>query len=275
MADAWSKEWAPAPELQSSVPRISTYDLRGFTPGVHAGLPSRYLTVILSFHDPVDVSGPGPARMSAQAIVGGLHARPAFVHHEGTQVGIQLGIHPLAARELLGVPASEIASIVAPLDHLLPGVAEMYERTWDRPVADRVAALDRLLTPTGRRVAPELRAAWQTLERTGGDVAIEAVADEVGWSRRHLTERFTREFGLRPKEVCRVMRFERAKAMISTRCRPPLARLAVDCGYSDQSHMTREWVRLAGSSPTRWIESEEFPFVQDESGPTMGEWTPN
>lgn len=275
MADSWSKEWAAAPALRSSVPRISTYDLRGFTPGVHAGLPSRYLTVILSFHDPVDVSGPGPARMNAQAIASGLHARPAFIHHDGTQVGIQLGIHPLAARGILGVPASEIASTVTPLHNLIPGVAEMYERTWDRPVTDRVAALDRLLIPTGREVVPELCEAWRALERTGGDVTIEEIADEVGWSRRHLTERFTREFGLRPKEVCRVMRFERAKAMVSRRRRPPLAQLAAECGYSDQSHMTREWVRLAGTSPTRWIESEEFPFVQDGDGPTMGEWTSN
>lgn len=35
------------------------------------------------------------------------------------------------------------------------------------------------------------------------------------------------------------------------------------CGYADQSHLTREWNRFAGCSPTAWVSGEQLPFVQD------------
>ncbi len=273
MGSAWSIETKPRPSLDGVVSRLAAYDLRGFTPGVHAGLPSRHLTVIVSFHDPLDVSGLAPGRVVAQAMASGLHTGPAWVRHDGTQVGIQLSIDPLASRRILGVPASEIASRVVDLESLLPGVAGVLERTWDRPCAERIAAVEGLLEPNEGRVAPELAEAWRALERSNGTVTIDGLARRIGWSRRHLTERFTREFGIGPKELVRVIRFERARAMMSRPRRFPLARIAVDCGYSDQAHFTREWQRLSGSSPTSWLEHEEFPFVQDDEGRAMGEWT--
>jgi AraC-like DNA-binding protein len=272
MGTAWSTEAKPTPPLDGDVARLAAYDLRGFTPGVHAGLPSRHLTVIVSFHDPIDVSGLAPGRVVAQAMASGLHAGPAWVHHHGTQVGVQLSIDPLASRRLLGVPAAEIASQVVDLGHLLPGVIEALERSWDRPFSERIAAIERMFAPGVDQVAPELEEAWRVLGRSGGTVTIDGLARHIGWSRRHLTQRFRGEFGIGPKELTRVTRFERARAMLSQPRRAPLARIAIECGYSDQAHFNREWRRLAGSSPLAWLEAEEFPFVQDGDGRVMGEW---
>lgn len=91
-----------------------------------------------------------------------------------------------------------------------------------------------------------------------------ALAEEVGWSRRHLGERFRRELGLAPEVAARVVPSERACTMLD---RPPSPRsgpaeVAAVCGYFDQAHMTREWRQLAGCSPTTWI-GEELPSVQD------------
>jgi transcriptional regulator GlxA family with amidase domain len=90
------------------------------------------------------------------------------------------------------------------------------------------------------------------------------LAGEVGWSRRHLTDRFTAEYGLGPKAMARVLRFERARWMIVRAAFPSLAAVAAECGYADQAHMTREWQALAGASPTAWLAAEQLPFVQDD-----------
>nr|WP_245207882.1 helix-turn-helix domain-containing protein [Rhodococcus gordoniae] len=93
---------------------------------------------------------------------------------------------------------------------------------------------------------------------------VRAVADELGWSRRHLTNRCTAEFGLSPKEVARVARFDRSRKMLRADPTRRLADIAVVCGFYDQAHLARDWRDLAGVPPSRWLEDEVFPFVQDD-----------
>jgi len=107
----------------------------------------------------------------------------------------------------------------------------------------------------------ELLWAWGRLMAVHGAIPIHGLARELGWSRRHLAERFQTELGVAPKTAARIFRFERACRMIRDE-RPGLAEAAAACGYHDQAHMTREWNALAGSTPAAWI-VRELPIVQD------------
>jgi transcriptional regulator GlxA family with amidase domain len=116
-----------------------------------------------------------------------------------------------------------------------------------------------------REAVPEVVWAWRRLVRSGGMLDITGLAGEVGWSRRHLSERFRTELGVPPKVAARVMRFERARHMLGSAGHDGLARVAAVCGYYDQSHLTREWWDLAGCTPSTWL-AEELPSVQDAIG---------
>ena len=119
----------------------------------------------------------------------------------------------------------------------------------------------RVEIPSGAR--PETTEAWRRLESMAGRVEIGELATDVGWSRRHLTARFTDEFGVGPKQLARVLRFERSLGLLRRPQRPTLATIAAECGYADQAHMARDWRQLAGSSPSQWLATEQLPFVQD------------
>lgn len=249
----------PRPRLSPLVAGYTGYRIEGAEPGVHRGLPSRYLTFIVTLGGTVDLAAmPDPAQPPASfvALAGGLHASPALITHNGRQHGIQLSLTPLGARVLLGVPAGELAGTVD-LDTLLGPVAgELVDRlrtarTW----TERFLELDRALAGIARQrerdgPAPELGWAWQRLTSCHGHVKVSTLAEDVGWSRRHLGERFRREFGLSPKVASRVMRFEVAHRMLRTAARPGLAEIAARCGYADQAHLTREWRELAGCTPS-------------------------
>lgn len=262
----------PAPPLRAFVNRYTGYRYEGFEPGVHVGLPSQHLTFIVSLGDPIDVGlmhDPTALREQFTALVGGLHTQPASVHHDGNQYGLQLEITPLGARALFGMPASEIATLTLPLDTVLGRLAtELVDRlravsVWSR----RFAVLDQLLLRTlGRLVEPprEVMFAWDRLTRSGGAVEVSRLATEVGWSRRHLSERFRREFGMPPKTMARVVRFDRARRMLMRSTRPSLGTVAATAGYADQAHMTRDWREFAGASPLAWIGAEQLPFFQDD-----------
>ncbi len=113
-------------------------------------------------------------------------------------------------------------------------------------------------------MAPELSHAWHALVRSGGNTAVGDLATAVGWSRQHFARRFGEEFGLGPKLAARVLRFERATGMLR---RMPsfmtIAQVAASCGYYDQSHLDRDFVELAGCTPSQLL-AEELPSFQDD-----------
>jgi AraC-like DNA-binding protein len=93
--------------------------------------------------------------------------------------------------------------------------------------------------------------------------------DETGWSRRFVTDRFRAQLGLPPKAYARILRFQRAVGLLAgVGDGRTLADVAIECGYYDQSHLTRASVALAGCAPTGLMaESTGEPavrFLQDD-----------
>ncbi|MEM9135168.1 MAG: helix-turn-helix domain-containing protein [Actinomycetota bacterium] len=267
---------APHPRLRPFIADYVGYRMNGFVPGTFLGLPSRWVTFVVAFDDPVEMAtGPGGGdRERYWGMLAGLHAEPAMVHHDGDQHGIELAITPQGASALFGLPAAELASTQVQLDQVVPAFAdELIERlteavSWQA----RWAVLDDVLTRAvcdEARPAPELQQAWTLLTTSHGAIGVEQLARDVGWSRRHLSQRFRSTFGLSPKLMGRVLRFERAQRLVRLPTRPSLSSVAATCGYADQAHMTRDWNEFTGTSPASWVSDEAIPFVQDNDRPPL------
>src|SRR3954471_17117041 len=203
----------PAPALRPYVGAYSGYRDAGVGPARHRGLPSPYLTVIITLDDPLVVAAhPDPRTPPGRytTLVGGLHTVPAIITHDGYQSGVQLSLSPLGARALLGLPAGELAGAdVDAADLLGPFARELHDRVRAAPTwADRFDVLDRLLlSRVSDPVAPppEVVRAWQRLLAGGGDIPAAVLARDVGWSGRYLSRRFAIEIGLGPKAAGRVV----------------------------------------------------------------------
>ncbi|MEV6903061.1 AraC family transcriptional regulator [Amycolatopsis sp. NPDC051372] len=264
-----SHSWAtrlPHPVLRPLVTRYIGYAQDDVTLTVHRGLPSRHVTLIISLEQPIRFAGL-PGEGTLQALVGGLHTSPALITQDRVQRGLHVELDPLGVRSLLGVTAAELSGRVVDLAEfgrpwaLLP--SRLFEAA-DWP--SRFAVLDEVLASPAASApppAPELGEAWRLLRVRSGGVRVTDLASSVGWSRRHFGERFRAEVGLAPKQVARVLRFERAGRLLRAGS-PDLASVAVEAGYYDQAHLSNEWRALAGCSPRTWI-AEELPFLQDDS----------
>ncbi|MFB6889574.1 helix-turn-helix domain-containing protein [Kitasatospora sp. NPDC056327] len=276
----------PATALRPYVAWYSGYRQRGLRPALHRGLPSPYLTFILTLDEPLTLAG-HPDRTQPPGdyatLLGGLHTAPALISHDGRQSGIQLAVHPLAARALFGLPAGELSGLDVPAEavlgtaaaHLQEAVREA--RSWPERFAALDGALLRLARPSGR-VPPEVARAWSALRRSGGALPVAELARETGWSERHLLNRFRQETGLTPKAAARVIRFDRARRSLAP-AGPVvrLAELAARCGYADQAHLAREFRALAGCAPSVWLAEEgpgaaKFRNVQGGATGPAPEW---
>ncbi|MCO8276968.1 helix-turn-helix transcriptional regulator [Actinoplanes sp. TRM 88003] len=254
----------PAAALGRYVASYSGYRQRGVAPMRHLGLPSPYLTMILTLDDPLVMAAhPDPRQPpgSFDALVGGLHLTPAVIVHDGRQSGVQVALRPLGCRALLGMPAAELAGLDVDAAAVLgeatvAGLRERLAAAPDWPA--RFALLDDSLRArlTEIDIRPEISYAYQRVLR--GE-PVRSVAAEVGWSDRHLTNRFRAEVGLRPKQTARVARFDRARRALHPGTL--IAEVAAAHGYADQSHLVREFRALAGLTPSEWI-ADQFDFIQ-------------
>jgi AraC-like DNA-binding protein len=195
-----------------------------------------------------------------ETFVGGLSDRPTSTEFTGRAGGVQVDLTPLGARRILGWPMEELTNRVVALEDVLgPRAGELVERLREAPGwPERFALLDAALlrrVDAGPAPAPEVAWSYARLAAAGGRVAAGALAEEVGWSRRHLAARWRRDVGMGPKAVARVLRFQRAVQLL--RDGGALADVAYDCGYADQPHLNREFRALGGSTP------REVTNVQD------------
>jgi AraC-like DNA-binding protein len=257
----------PSPALRPYIAVYSGYRQHGVPPASHRGLPSPYVTLILTLDEPLVVAAHPDGRQAPgryDALIGGLHLRPAMIVHDGRQSGVQVSVHPLGCRALFGLPAGELAGLDVDLAAVVGDgpVATLRERLHDAATwPERFARLDAALTlMIGQRdVHPDVAYTFDRVLDAGGKVSVGALAGEVGWSTRHLTHRFRAEVGLGVKEAARVARFDRARRRLRPGVR--LSEVAAWAGYYDQAHLAREFQALAGVSPSRWM-AEEIGFVQ-------------
>ena len=102
------------------------------------------------------------------------------------------------------------------------------------------------LAPWQERRAKELMST-----HLGRPIPLAFVASECRLSISHFARSFKQCTGKPPHRWLLENRVERAKELL-TDAGLPLAEIALECGFSDQSHFTRVFSRIAGTSPGTW-----------------------
>jgi AraC-like DNA-binding protein len=189
------------------------------------------------------------------AFAAGLQAPAQLVEHSGTNDCVEIRLPPLSAFALLGGATTEFSRDPVNLLDLRPRPVGILldelraTSSWHL----RLAAVDRFLAggfaQSKCRIPPQITRAWDVLERSHGQVPIHSLARAVGWSERHFIDQFRVYLGVRPKSTSRRLRFSHALNMISMHPDADLSMIAVQTGFSDQSHMTREIQTFSGLTP--------------------------
>jgi AraC-like DNA-binding protein len=234
-------------ELPQPTPQVACLWIRDPEPEsrTHRVLPDACVDVVWVDDDRLIVAGPttGPA----------LSEVPAA----SVAMGVRFRVG--AAGGALGVPASELLDAGVPLEDVWGAEAAR--------IAERVAAaptpetrLIALAAEVGARLTPAVdrlvRAAAAGAARPGARV--DQLGAKLGITERQLRRRFADAVGYGPKTLQRVLRFQRFLAL-ARQGPADLARLALDAGYADQAHLTRECRRLSGVTPAALLAAGAGP----------------
>jgi len=213
------REWAPPLAWRHAV--VCCWSHVVATEHVHRVVPDGCADLIVDASGTAEVVGVADEfalpQLSSRAQLFGIRLRPEAVAPAFRVDAVTLRNRTVGLADVLGARASRVLA------------------TGDRAAADRWI---RSLRPDPRAIA-----ARQLL----ADHSVDATATIIGVSSRQLQRIMLSKSGLTPKAFQRIARFRRF--LMGAERGASLAAAAAHAGYADQSHLTREVLRLSGLSP--------------------------
>ena len=188
----------------------------------------------------------------------GPRSRGYVVESMGTISSVMIRFRPGGLAPFLPFPVDEFVDQAVELDLIWGQAARRWEeQVFNAPALEQRRDLLTRILLSQFRVRPHqqaIQAALRRIDALGGNISMRALADELGWSQKHLERLFAQTVGLSPKHYARIARF-RHLSRCAARPHPgqTLGRLAADFGYYDQSHLVREVTSLAGMAPREFF----------------------
>jgi AraC-like DNA-binding protein len=96
--------------------------------------------------------------------------------------------------------------------------------------------------------------AIEIIEATGGEIKIAGLAEELNLSTRQLERRFKAVSGLSPKQFARTRRLRATAVALVENTKINWASRAAEMGFTDQAHLTHEFVSVTKRSPNSFAE---------------------
>ncbi len=251
-------ERPPHPDLAALV--RAYWWLRGVAEegaGADPALPDGSPELIVNLAEPWEHRAPDGTRTAQPtAFLVGQITGPMVVRPTGTMdlVGVRFEAHAAApfvesigalTDRWLALPAVR-SNALQELPAALAGAhgVEGQSRALDATLRAAFAAA----LPVDTKVGTAVRA----IRAAHGAAEIDALARTLGVSPRTLQRRFAAAAGLSPKLLARIVRFQRVFA--AWRDDPAsLSRVALECGYFDQSHLVRDFRDFAGAPPAGFL----------------------
>ncbi len=228
------------------------------SPFREAVLPNGYVEVMVNLGPAHRVFEGSSSGVWERSWFSGLQERSIFIESlDGTHL-VSIRMHPLGATQIFGLAAPGAANSVVDLDTLVGSRAhDLRGRLLaeESPEA-RFATLEKSLRDRSTvdiSIPPFVRKAATRIECTHGCVRVAELHKELDISRKHLAVSFTRFVGVSAKAYARIQRFVWTLEQLRNSADVEWSRIAAEAGYSDQSHLVRDFRRVGAASPTDYL----------------------
>ena len=245
------QEFEPPEELRDTI-KCFWYNRResGELPSSFEVIPDGYAEIIFHFGSALSISYNGDMRPLPSPFMMGLLDQPVLFYTKNRLEIIGIRCFPWTVFDLLGLPSGKGG--VRIFEH---PIAQL-QSTLDKWIhADRIdealARVKQYFLNARSRIAPSsmLFKAGVAMSEANGTMPVSQVAAAAHATVRTLERNFSQSSGYSVKDVSILMRFEQVRNQLWLYPNSNIASLAHELGYTDQSHLSREFKRYSGTTP--------------------------
>jgi AraC-like DNA-binding protein len=245
------QEFDPPEELRDTI-KCFWFNRRdsGETASSFEVQPDGYAEIIFYFGSELSIYHNESLKPLPSPFLMGLLDQPAVFYNKSRLEIIGIRCYPWTVFDLLGLqPGKDGVRIFEhPIARLQP-VLNKYIKAGK--IDEALAEVKQYFLNARSRVAPDsmLFKAGFAMRDANGTMPVSQVASAAHATVRTLERNFKQSSGYTVKDVSALMRFEQVRNQLWLNPDSNLAGLAHELGYTDQSHLSREFKRYSGTTP--------------------------
>jgi AraC-like DNA-binding protein len=247
----YHQEFDAPPELQDSI-KCFWYNKRdyGEQESSFEVVPDGYAEIIFYFGNHLSVSHNGTPQPLLSPFVIGLLNQPAVFHSQNYLEIIGIRCFPWTVFDLLELPSGkdEVLILKHPIAQLQDTLNELILA---KKIEEAITLVKQFFLNAKSNIGNDtmLFKAGTAMREANGTIPVSQVAAAAHATVRTLERNFKQSSGHSVKDVSGLMRFEQVRNQLLTDPNTNIAGLAHELGYTDQSHLSREFKRYSGTTP--------------------------
>ena len=168
---------------------------------------------------------------------------------------------PNGIHQLLGIPANEFQDAILPVEDVLGQKASLLqEKLSEQNNQGRVELLNQFFGTliSSKPISNQfiINHSLDFIVANKGDFTLKQLVDYTGYTERHLERKFKECIGLNPKKFGNVIRLHHFLKLLKDKSQETnLTTICYDAGFSDQSHLIKEFRKHTGITPKEYLVS--------------------
>lgn len=245
------QEFEPPEELRDTI-KCFWYNRRdvGELPSSFEVLPDGYAEIIFHFGSGCSISHKEGLQPLPSPFMIGLLNQPVIFHTKNRLEIIAIRCFPWTVFDLLGLPSGKdgVRTFEHPIAQLQPTLSKLILAG---QIDEALAQVKQYFLNARSRIAVDsmLFKAGVAMRKANGTMPVSQVAAAAHTTVRTLERNFSQSSGHTVKDVSRLIRFEQVRNRLWHYPDTNIAGLAYELGYTDQSHLSREFKRYTGTTP--------------------------
>jgi len=228
-------------------------------------MPDGYAEIIFHFGSPCSIFFNGGLQPLPSPCIMGLLNQPVLLHTKNVFEVIGIRCFPWTVFDLLGLQSGKggVRIFEHPIVQLQPVLQKWID---EEKIDEAVAEVKQYFLDARPQTGTDntLFKAGDAMREAKGTMPVNQVAAAAHATVRTLERKFKQSSGYSVKDVSGLMRFEQVRNQLWRYPDSNLAGLALELGYTDQSHLSREFKRYSGTTPAafaRKAKKEKRDFV--------------
>lgn len=196
--------------------------------------------------------------LPASFLYGQLHGFKDIYSENETSLIIVV-FQPNGIYQLLGIPATEFQDSIIPVEEVFDQkVTAFQEKLSQQNNQTRVELLNHFFRSliAAKSVSNQsiINNSLDLILKNKGDFSVKQLVEYTGYTERHLERKFKECIGLNPKKFGNVIRLHHFLKLLKNKSDATnLTTICYDAGFSDQSHLIKDFRKHTGISPREYL----------------------